>query len=143
MNIHKAHYDWWMFPLDERSSYELDYTVFADDIEDLKHDEEFMKNYKEGIKLLLLAWGWDIEKKELVMSPQNGQKWQQYPIRFYKAAKSALLFGENEYFESMRLFALQLGDANLQEENGYRVRKLFNMPGTENKAMPPPRYGQI
>jgi len=121
----------------------FDYTVFQDDIVDLKNDEKFMKRYREGIKLLILAWGWDIEKKEFVQSPQNGQKWQQYPIRLYKAAKSALLFGEDDYFESMRLFVVQLGDENLAGDDGFRVRKIFNMNGTQSQAPLAPRYGEV
>jgi len=71
------------------------------------------------------------------------QVWQQYPIRFYKAVKSVMLFGEEEYFESMKRFAEKIGPENLPGEDGFRVMKLFDFENTRGKDMPPPRYGKI
>jgi hypothetical protein len=96
--FHKAHYDWWMFPIDQPSRLGLMYTVDKMDIENLKMDEEFMTNYIRGVELLLLAWGWELNKNALIPAPQKHQIWHNWPIRLSKCAQSLELFGcEKEY----------------------------------------------
>lgn len=117
--------------------------ITTDDIKELKSNLEWMSDYRKGIALLLLSWGWDIENKKPVEKPNKNQQWQSYPIRFYKAAKSAYLFGEETYFNSMKLYAeylLSKSSDSLLGEDGFRVKKIFNLPGTELHEMPPPRY---
>lgn len=66
-----------------------------------------------------------------------------YQTRFFKCVKSALLFGQTDYGESMKKFALLLEKENRLhnlDEEAFRIKKLFNFPGTESKKMPSPRY---
>ena len=106
--IHSAHYDWWMFPIDETSQHGAAYTVYAGDIEELKRDPVFVKNYLRGAELLALAWGWNLASRSYVANPQRGQAWSHWPIRLYKAARSLQLFGYTDAFESLKMFALDL-----------------------------------
>ena len=106
--LHSAHYDWWMFPIDETSQHGAAYTVYAGDIDELKRDPVFIKNYLRGAELLALAWGWRLESRSYVEQPQRGQAWSHWPIRLYKAARSLQLFGYNDEFESLKMFALEL-----------------------------------
>jgi hypothetical protein len=96
--FHDAHYDWWMFPIDQPSSLGLKYTVDKTAIENLKMDEEFMKNYLRGVELLLRSWGWNLNQESLISTPYEHQTWHNWPIRLSKCAQSLELFGcEKEY----------------------------------------------
>ncbi|MEN9935660.1 MAG: hypothetical protein RLZZ387_2239 [Chloroflexota bacterium] len=106
--IHEAHFDWWMFPIDEDSRLGTRYTVYEGDIAELKRDPAYVHSYLRGVELLMLAWGWDLAAKRTVASPQPGQRWNNWPIRLYKAARSLQLFGFTAEFESLRTFALEL-----------------------------------
>jgi hypothetical protein len=106
--IHNAHYDWWMFPLDERSQHGDAYTVYAGDIAELKQDPAYVRSYLRGVELLALAWGWDLAARQYLAHPQRGQAWSRWPIRLYKAARSLQLFGYTDEFESLKAFALDL-----------------------------------
>ncbi len=106
--IHNAHYDWWMFPIDEDSQHGARYTVYAGDIAELKQDPAYVRNYLRGVELLALAWGWDLAARRYLEQPQRGQAWSDWPIRLYKAARSVQLFGYADVFESLKAFALDL-----------------------------------
>jgi len=125
MHIHTAHYDWWMFPIDSRSSFGYAWTVFSDDVAELKEDPVFVKEYLRGVQLLALAWGWDLYAKDWIPEPDKMQCWQDWPIRLYKCAKSLKLFGYQESFESMRKYALLL--INEGESMQYRGRDLSGL----------------
>ncbi len=106
--IHNAHYDWWMFPIDETSQHGDAYTVYAGDIAELKRDPEFVQSYLRGVELLAQAWGWDLANHTYIPNPVPGQAWSRWPIRLYKAGRSLQLFGYNQAFESLKAFALDL-----------------------------------
>ena len=106
--LHEAHYDWWMFPLDEPSSYGFAYTVFEGDIAELNSDAEYVAHYLDGAELLARAWGWDLARRSYLANPDPGQTWQHWPIRLYKATKSLKLFGYDDRFQSFRLYARDL-----------------------------------
>ncbi len=101
MAIHRDHYDWWMFPIDEPSSYGLAWTVYEGDIGELKQDGDYLHRYLLGVDLLAKSWGWDLRQACYLPSPQPGQRWQNWPIRLYKAAKSVKLFGYGAEFKSL------------------------------------------
>jgi Macro domain len=103
--FHSEHYDWWMFPIDEESSYGRAWTVYEGDIAELKKDAEYIQKYLNGARLLALSWGWDMDQQSLVANPKPAQRWQRWPIRLYKAAKSLKLFGFVTQFESMKKYA--------------------------------------
>jgi len=93
MAIHVDHYDWWMFPIDEPSSYGFAWTVHEGDVAELTSDATYFAGYREGIDILATSWGWDLGRGAYLPHPQRDQCWQQWPIRLYKATKSAQLFG--------------------------------------------------
>ncbi len=104
-DLRRDHFDWWMFPIDEPSSREREWTVFAEDIAELKSDPEFMTRYRRGQELLARSWGWDLKNARPISPREKGQHWDRWPVRLYKAAKSAKLFGCDDYFESWKKFA--------------------------------------
>ena len=120
--FHLSHYDWWMFPIDEPSSYRYMYVVYEGDIEELKKDSEYIRNYLRGVELLALSWGWDLKKRGYISDPMPDQAWQDWPIRLFKASKSLKLFGFKEEFESMRMYAKDLIEKG--EDMTYRGKDL-------------------
>jgi len=109
-SIHKAHYDWWMFPNNRTSAGEgPKYQVSQKDINALKSDPEFMGNYRRGVELVARAWGWEVIENKPVENPSKHQKWQNWPVRLGKMADSLRLFGENTLRSSMRDYAQQAG----------------------------------
>lgn len=101
LSFHEAHFDWWMFPIDQPSRLGLTYTLNQMDIDNLKKDPEFMKNYLRGVELLLRSWGWDLQEKALIQTPQEHQSWHNWPIRLSKCAQSLELFGCTEEYQSV------------------------------------------
>ncbi len=55
--FHHNHYDWWAFPIADRSSHGTAYSVYDWEVDALKEDTEFMSNFKDGLKLLAESWG--------------------------------------------------------------------------------------
>lgn len=106
--IHENHYDWWMFPINQPSSYGFKYVFYDEDIAELKSDAKYIRNYLRGVEILAQAWGWDLYGVKLILNPDDDQTWQDWPIRLYKCAKSLQLFGFIKEFESMRQYALYL-----------------------------------
>jgi len=124
--FHESHYDWWMFPIDDPSSYGYAYVVYDGDVADLKKDRAYVKNYLHGAELLALSWGWDLSKRRYIDKPKPDQKWQDWPIRLYKASKSLKLFGFDEQFQSMRMLAQDLiRGGESMEYNGRDLGALF------------------
>lgn len=85
--IHNAHYDWWMYPIDQPSrGHGTTYQLNSREITELKADPEFMANYIRGVVLGAQAWGWDVlNVKQLTIQhlTRNGKigtsvsaKWQ-------------------------------------------------------------------
>jgi len=108
IEFHLGHYDWWMFPIDEPSSFGYAWVVSEGDVQELKQDPKYLTNYLRGVELLALSWGWDLRRKTYVPNPMPDQRWQEWPIRLYKVSKSLKLFGFEEQFESMRKYANDL-----------------------------------
>ena len=123
--IHRAHYDWWMFPIDETSQHGLAYVVYPGDIAELRGDAAYVRSYLRGVELLALAWGWDLAARKYLASPQPGQAWSHWPIRLYKAARSLQLFGRADEFESLRVFALDLIGRGERFQFGGDLSRLF------------------
>lgn len=117
--FHEAHYDWWMFPIDQPSRLGFAYTVNESDIDSLKKDKEFMTNYLRGVELLLLSWGWDLNKKCLIPEPKEDQNWHNWPIRLSKCTQSLELFGCTETYQSVVAYGRYL----LSKETDFTFRK--------------------
>ena len=104
----KNHFDWWMFPIGDESSRGYRYSVFNQDIELLKKDAEFINNYREGLRLIFLSWGWDLEKSTEVLSPALDQEWRYYDVRLRKAIHSMYLFDQDKYLSSALKYVQKL-----------------------------------
>lgn len=116
--FHNNHYDWWMFPIDQASRLGFAYTVYEKEIESLKVNQIFIENLKLGTNLLLLSWGWDLEKEKRILKPDPNQCWQNWPIRLYKCAQCLQLFGLNEELKSIKKY----GKLLLMEQNDFTFR---------------------
>ncbi|MDR3268256.1 MAG: hypothetical protein LBT83_04230 [Tannerella sp.] len=106
--FHLHHYDWWMFPYDKSSAYGKAYTVYEAEVSELKKEDEFINNYLRGVELLLLSWGWDLKRRCLVKNPGTHQCWADWPIRIHKCGSSLLLFGFDDVFQSVKMYAKHL-----------------------------------
>lgn len=107
-----AHYDWWMFPVERPSrNYGEEYSVTKEQVKALKEDEEFMRRYHDSIRMVLLSWGWDIDTGKPI-TPSNSEqifRGGTKMVRLGKIASSLRLFGEQEYWDSLRNFVLSRG----------------------------------
>ena len=59
-SLHNAHFDWFMFPIDDGSRREFNVGSDAD-VQILRSDPEWLANYRESVRLVARAWGWDCE----------------------------------------------------------------------------------
>jgi len=106
--FHYSHYDWWTFPIDRPSAYGLKWVVYEGEIAQLKADDIFMQKYTRGLTLLAASWGWDLPAANFIAKPYPAQSWHNWPIRLYKAALSAQLFGQMDSFNSYAKYAHHL-----------------------------------
>ena len=51
------------------------------DVALLKADAEWLAGYKEGIRLAVKAWGWDLDVGERVQNPPSGMGWTNWDVR--------------------------------------------------------------
>jgi len=123
-----SHYDWWMFPIKEPGAHP-DNAVTDGDVQALQSDAEFMKNYRRGVELVALSWGWEINNCTWVPNPAPGQRWTRWGVRLAKIGISLLLFEETEYYESMKIFAKALfekrGNKAIEVQFGFDPNKVF------------------
>ncbi|CAF1191320.1 unnamed protein product [Rotaria sordida] len=106
--FHHHHYDWWMFPIDEISSRGSTYQLPDAVISDLKKNEEFIRDLRRGVRLMVRSWGWDIDKGQLFDKLDDKQKWSYWPVRLYKAGRSMWLFDQIDYYESLKKLAFHI-----------------------------------
>lgn len=104
--IRSAHYDWWMFPLNQNSSgHGTRYNVAEPEIKALLADPAFMLDYKKGVVLVVLGWGWDLRQGVATkrISPKDltkveylmkAQYWNGYGVRLAKMSDSLQLFAK-------------------------------------------------
>ena len=112
--FHTSHYDWWAFPIDHPSSYGFMWVVYEGEAAALKSDPLFVETYRKGVALVAASWGWDVLGQCYLANPKPGQSWHQWPIRLYKMAQSVKLFGYEELFKSLKVYAhilLEQGEA--------------------------------
>lgn len=108
INFHTSHYDWWMFPIKASSKYGYAYSVYQDEIDQLKSDKDFIKKYLRGVELLLLSWGWELYHEKFVDRFDVDQNWFNWPIRLHKCANSLEQFGFNNELSSVKKYAKYL-----------------------------------
>ena len=127
MQFHSSHYDWWMFPFSKPSQFGFAYVVCESEIRELKQDPDFVRNYLRGVELLLLSWGWDLQKECGITEPDHDQSWHNWPIRLYKCAVSLQEFGYTAEFNSVRSYArLLLKQGVSFEYNGKDLSTIFD-----------------
>ena len=112
------HYDWWMFPIDRPSAGQgMKYTVYQQDIQALKHDSAFLKNYRLGAILLMQSWGWDIKHQKPYKNPNPGQTWRNHDVRLGKLGHSLILFEQWDLYDSLKHYVVHLKQTGHQLEN--------------------------
>jgi hypothetical protein len=111
------HYDWWMFPIDRGSSQGLRYTVFQEDIEQLKMDLSWLNNYRLGAILLIQSWGWDVKNKKNYIDLAPGQVWCNWGVRLGKLANSLILFEQWDLYDSLKSYVDHLIQSGVKLED--------------------------
>ncbi|MBI5346875.1 MAG: TIGR02452 family protein [Chlamydiae bacterium] len=110
------HFDWWMFPIDRQSkTYDNLYQLSESEINILMKNDEFMDSYRQGIKLVATAWGWDVEKGKTLKPGQ----WSGYDIRLFKMALSLYLFKEHRLLKNLLKCVQQEPTINFTELLNY------------------------
>lgn len=116
-----------MILVDEISSRGNEFRLTQDDINDLLQDETFIADLRLGVQLMVRSWGWvsskiyswdipsfdlsfsqDIEQRDFYQKLDGNQKWSQWPVRLYKAGKCMWLFGQDDYYHSLKDLANHL-----------------------------------
>ena len=92
-----------MFPIEDGRR--VGYNVLADDAAELKRDVEWRGNYREGVRLVAAAWGWDALEGEPLEHCHSDQKWSFWDVRLAKMIRSLWLFEEDDLFRSMQKLA--------------------------------------
>lgn len=103
-HINDDHFDWWMFPCDFGSKEE--YVIRSEsEIAQLLADAAWLANYRESVRIVSRALGWDIEKR-LIITDGSGGGWRSdKDIRLAKIIRSLWLLGQAEYMLSLQEFA--------------------------------------
>merc|ERR1712205_36627 len=91
--IHRGHYDWWMFPIDDGSKAEFNVTSEAD-VEMLRSDAEWLEQYREAVRLGTTAWGWDTRTGKPIQPQAPGMGYRGWDVRLAKICRSLYLFEE-------------------------------------------------
>jgi len=130
--IHSDHYDWWAYPIDRGSTaYGETFNVAGEPLKRLRRDPEFLASLAREIEIQALALGWSLYDANFLeqIDWEKGQDWRKaYPIRLWKATRSAQIFGLEEEFESMLMLQRSLKDAGVKFNNV----DYWNDPGTIN-----------
>ncbi|XWN35430.1 MAG: hypothetical protein ROO73_01405 [Roseivirga sp.] len=112
-----SHYGWWMFPIDrvtKDGGYR--YAVFKEDIEALKADEAWLRDYRLAVILLMYSWGWDIKGCQCCANPGPEQQWRHWDIRLDKLTNSLILFEQWDLYESLMAYVKTLHDQGVHLE---------------------------
>lgn len=117
--FHSSHYDWWAFPIDQYSSQGDKYKVGEYEISIMKQSPEFMQALQGNAKMVCCAWGYDLQKGELIKSVGEDQRWHNWPIRLYKMTKSLEIFGSAKLFQN----AVKYGRILIKEGKNFHYNK--------------------
>lgn len=118
--IHDDHFDWWQFPIDDGSREQFNLKS-EEDIRDLVSDTQFMDQFHESLRIVSLAFGWDIDAKTPV---DSARQWVQNrrgnkDVRLAKMIRSAWLLSAQSYFESLQEFAKYI-NKEIYRGNGFK-----------------------
>jgi hypothetical protein len=111
--FHESHYDWWAYPIPDRSQKGFAFSVFAEEVAALQKDPIFVKTFLRGCELGAKAWGWDMYAGAPIppAARHKNQKWHNWPIRLFKITKSLKWFGFIPEYLSMKHYGEQLIEA--------------------------------
>ena len=115
--LHRHHFDWWMFPIDDGSKAEFNLSS-EEDVAALQRDVEWMEGYHEGLDLACKAWGWDLWKACRIEPMEEGMGWTNWDVRLAKMCRSLYLMQEEELLNSLQKFAREL-QANEKQGKGF------------------------
>lgn len=122
-----SHYDWWTFPISRASSGQgTTYSVNKQEIEALKTDPVFMKNYRRGVELVVQSWGWDLQNDRPIAPSDRtkDQEWTGYGVRLGKMADSLFLFNEKELYNKLKMFFRHINNPPYPKLDGWVVETL-------------------
>ena len=127
-DIHASHihYDWYMFPVEDGS--QAKFNVLQNDVKELKKNSEWLSNYREAVKIVAKAWGWDTVNNVLIEN-----KYSYWHIRLAKIIRSLWLFEQKDLMKSMQKFAktvmpnggLTYGNISLDEVYFMEIKKVM------------------
>ena len=124
--FHREHYDWWAFPIAQKSSYGSKYVVFSGDVDTLNANPQFVRDYIDGVQLVAAAWGWDVHAGAYIVNPMPGQAWANWPIRLAKMVQSTHHFGQRDLSRSLRHYGQSLiAQGKSMVYNGKDLRAVF------------------
>lgn len=120
--FHRAHYDWWAYPIDRKSQHGFKYTVYADEIAALRATPAYVNILKELARLQLLAYGWSLIDAKSAADREQGQRFSgdTRVARLEKCARSLQLFGLCDQFRSVQTFAQLLISKGVSMQWGRR-----------------------
>eukprot|EP00667_Euglena_gracilis_P013093 EG_transcript_13475 len=108
--IHRAHFDWWMFPIDDGS--QIQYNILGEgDVQELKADPEWHERYLESVRIVAEGWAWDVDRMQRLPTDGEGKGWTKWTgsdVRLAKMIRSLWLFEEERYMASLQAFAQEL-----------------------------------
>lgn len=105
--IHRGHYDWWMFPIDDGSK--LEYNVSSEaDVALLRSDAQWLEAYREAVRLVSAAWGWDTASSQSIRPMAPGMGYRGWDVRLAKICRSLYLFEEAPLLATMQEFAREV-----------------------------------
>mmetsp|Transcript_870 Transcript_870/g.1875 ORF Transcript_870/g.1875 Transcript_870/m.1875 type:complete len:266 (-) Transcript_870:45-842(-) len=112
--LHRLHFDWWMFPIDDGSKAEFNVSSEAE-VQSLRDDPNWLQRYHESVELAAAGWGWDVQRAERIDPPGRGMAYRGWDVRLAKICRSLYIFHEAELLASMQKFAREVQQS---EKNG-------------------------
>lgn len=141
--LHASHYDWWMFPIDQSSSGKGDgYKLSQRDIDDLKGDKTFMTDLVEGVRILCKSWAWDFGNSlPITTGLGREQRWTWYSVRLFKAGACMLVFGLDDAFTKLEMFANWTESLTGQrfDDSDWKTRKANKLNNVVSQTVQHPR----
>ena len=94
-----------MFPTNRKNKKNgQKYDLSQKGIDQMKQDQNFMKEYREGVEIILESWSCNIEgdfqkdiNSVIIENLKPGQYWDNNTIRFGKVLYSLSLFNKNDF----------------------------------------------
>eukprot|EP00438_Fugacium_kawagutii_P029037 Skav228260 [mRNA] locus=scaffold3031:160114:162478:+ [translate_table: standard] len=120
--LHRHHFDWWMFPIDDGSKAEFN-LCSEEDVLALRNDEEWLEGYHEALRLASAAWGWDLDQACRIDPPENGMGWTNWDVRLAKMCRSVYLLEQGDMLASLQKFARDLQEN--EKEACRRIQLMF------------------